>query len=88
MAYIAHIIFNPKSLHVANGGKSYTSKGRAEAARKKLGLTDYVAGTYDEFHAADHDVVVKNILTGKDVTIKQSERGGPCDPSTERYHCM
>lgn len=83
-----YIIFNPKSLWQYAYGKGYSSKGRAEAARKKLGLTDCVSGTRDEFHAADHDVVVKNILTGKDVTIKQSERGGPCDPSTERYHSM
>ncbi len=84
----AHIIYNPKSLYVECGGKSYSSKGRAEAARQKLGLTECVSGTYDEFHAADYDVVVKNILSGKDVTIKQSERGGPCDPSTERHHSM
>lgn len=33
-------------------------------------------------------VTVKNILTGQDVVIRWDELGGPCDPSTERYHCM
>ena len=31
---------------------------------------------------------VKNILTGKEVLIRREDRGGPCDPSTERYHSM
>lgn len=34
------------------------------------------------------DVVVKNILSDKDVTIRWDEVGGPCDPSQERYHSM
>ena len=31
---------------------------------------------------------VKNILTGKEVMIRREDRGGPCDPSMERYHSM
>lgn len=34
------------------------------------------------------DVVVQNIITKKPVTIKKSQLGTCCDPSTERYHCM
>ena len=33
-------------------------------------------------------VTVKNILTGKEVTIRREDRGGPCDPSMERFHSM
>ena len=33
-------------------------------------------------------VGVKNILTGKEVMIRREDRGGPCDPSMERYHSM
>jgi hypothetical protein len=33
-------------------------------------------------------VTVKNILSGKEVQIRRSERGGCTDPSTERFHCM
>ena len=31
---------------------------------------------------------VKNILTGKEVMIRREDRGGPCDPSMERFHSM
>ena len=33
-------------------------------------------------------VGVKNILTGNEVMIRREDRGGPCDPSMERYHSM
>ena len=33
-------------------------------------------------------VIVKNLMTGKDVEIDYRDRGGPCDPSTERYWSM
>ena len=32
-------------------------------------------------------VKVRNILTGQEVEIPWDQVGGPCDPSTERYHC-
>lgn len=33
-------------------------------------------------------VKVTNLLSGKEVELAWDEVGGPCDPSTERYHCM
>lgn len=33
-------------------------------------------------------VKVKNCLTGAEVEIRREDVGGPCDPSTERYHSM
>jgi hypothetical protein len=33
-------------------------------------------------------VTVRNCLTGQPVEIRWDELGGPCDPSTERYHAM
>ena len=33
-------------------------------------------------------VTVKNILSGKIVRIRREDRGGPCDPSMERFHSM
>lgn len=32
--------------------------------------------------------VVKNLMTGAPVTIRAEDRGGPCDPSMERYWSM
>ena len=31
---------------------------------------------------------VKNLMSGADVQIRTEDRGGPCDPSTERYWSM
>lgn len=31
---------------------------------------------------------VRSLMTGAEVTIRESEVGGPCDPSTERYWSM
>lgn len=31
---------------------------------------------------------VKSLMTGKDVVINEQDRGGPCDPSTERFWSM
>ena len=33
-------------------------------------------------------VKVKNCMSGKEVEIRWDQVGGPCDPSTERYHTM
>jgi len=30
-------------------------------------------------------VVVKSLMTGEPVTIRAEDRGGPCDPSMERF---
>jgi hypothetical protein len=33
-------------------------------------------------------IIVKNCLTGREVQIRREDRGGPCDPSMERFHSM
>lgn len=33
-------------------------------------------------------VPVKNLMTGETVSIRRESRGGPCDPSMERYWSM
>ena len=58
------------------------------AANRNAGYVAYKIVTEAERAAADSKVDVINCLTGKPVTINESDRGGPCDPSTERYHCM
>ena len=37
---------------------------------------------------ANELVEVTALLTGKPVKIRRADVGGPCDPSTERYHSM
>lgn len=43
-------------------------------------------GEFDRLY--NKKVAVKSIMTGKDVYINQQDRGGVCDPSTERYWSM
>ena len=38
--------------------------------------------------AIDHEITVKNLTSGQDVKIMASQKGGVCDPSTERYWSM
>jgi hypothetical protein len=56
--------------------------------RGELKEGEYKVATVEEWRADDQMVTVKNCLTGQDVQIRMSERGGVCDPSMERYHTM
>ena len=78
-----------------NGGglKYMASFGYGRIKGERLDRLDVC--TPDEFDALDYDVEVKVLMGEKDehgnlptTTIKKSEVGGPCDPSTERYWCM
>jgi hypothetical protein len=52
-------------------------------------LADMAVCTHEHFaKEVDYEVTVKNMMSGRDVTMKRSEVGGPCDPSTERYWSM
>jgi hypothetical protein len=44
--------------------------------------------SHDEFNAIDTIVEVKNLMSGQMATIRKSQVGGCCDPSTERYWSM
>jgi hypothetical protein len=54
---------------------------RAEAARAQQ-ITEELVKNPPEI------VIVKSLMTGKDVAIRAVDQGGPCDPSTERYWSM
>lgn len=45
-----------------------------------------IAEALDKFN--NEMVTVKSLMTGKEVEIRRCDEGGPCDPSTERYHSM
>jgi hypothetical protein len=40
------------------------------------------------FDVQERYATVRNLMTGAMVEIEASERGGPCDPSMERYWSM
>jgi hypothetical protein len=40
------------------------------------------------FDVQERYSTVRSLMTGEEVQIEASERGGPCDPSMERYWTM
>jgi len=48
----------------------------------------YPAGDGWQLSFEPMTVLVKSLMTGEDVEIDHRDRGGPCDPSTERYWSM
>ena len=70
--------------------KSYdTLKGvkiGTKAANRREGCNAFSFMDEDNFY--QRKVIVKNMMNGKDVEIDATERGGVCDPSTERYWSM
>jgi len=85
-------------VHEATGarGSSYknyaTQKGAnnfAEKLNKQVGEDLFVAIS-EEYYTdvlSKRTTVVKNLLTGKPVTIPLVDKGTCVDPSTERYFC-
>jgi hypothetical protein len=68
----------------------YSTERKAKNALKKLGYPeDKFIVTSEEFYKnMDHDVQVKNLMSGKMVTLRASQVGSCTDPSTERYWSM
>ena len=95
MDYIPHVIVGANGrLHRSRKGKElYRGIGAARAALTRLikdGVLDARARviTRREYLAQRQMVTVTNLVTGKPVRIPEDEVGGPCDPSTNRYHEM
>lgn len=40
------------------------------------------------FDVQERYATVRNLMTGEEVQIEADQRGGPCDPSMERYWSM
>lgn len=90
-------------VHTANDTlvveKRYATVGAAKAAmtraKKRNGSPKYPATTHEvmtleQFQEADVMVETYNILNpgAGPIMIRKSQKGGCCDPGTERYHCM
>jgi len=59
------------------------------AWNRRAGANNYSIMDEDDFNRVyNKQVAVKNLMSGKDVYIRQQDVGGPCDPSTERYWSM
>ena len=84
----AHVIYNKEHITVK---ASFASERGAKISftRKKYDSEIYaITSTQDFYDNVDKDVEVRSVMNGHPVTIRASQVGGPCDPSTERYWSM
>jgi hypothetical protein len=66
---------------------NWTQKEMAEEVRVlRLGLYRPADGWCLKFNA--YKTKVRNLISGAEVEIRTEDKGGPCDPSTERYWSM
>jgi fructose-1,6-bisphosphatase/inositol monophosphatase family enzyme len=70
----------------------YTERSAKTARTRRInsGTLDakFEVMSREEFDQLDVMVEVKNLMSGRPVQIRKSDRGGCCDPSTERYWTM
>jgi hypothetical protein len=68
----------------------FSGMDRATVERELRALTAqlYPAKQGWRFDVQERYATVRNLMTGALVQIDASERGGPCDPSMERYWSM
>jgi hypothetical protein len=68
---------------------SYVQLGAANRMCKRSGADDFeVIDTEEKNRRGSEEVVVQNLMSGKDITITRAVQGTCCDPSTERYWSM
>ncbi len=75
--------YKPYKTH--RGAKNFAERLNTKAGREIWGVASA------EFYAdvlSQRTTTVTNIMSGTEVEIQLVDLGGPCDPSTERYHCM
>lgn len=94
---MSFVIYKPETYRIykfPNGNRAIfdqerTAKGQLTKLRNAGILNDdWKVESYDNWAENEPTVVVKSLMTGKDVQIRKTEVGGCCDPSTERYWTM
>jgi len=77
--------YKPRYFETERGAKVAQGRNNNNPAKMACGVLSYKA--FDELFG-NVKVTVKNLMTGKMVEILEIDRGGACDPSTERYFSM
>lgn len=90
---MSYVIYNTTTFrrYEAKTGVYFSSERIAKSVRTKAKLdpNKWVIATVEAWEAADLDVVVKNMMSNKNVTIKRSQVGNPVyDVSMEGYWMM
>jgi len=75
----------PRYFETERGAKVAQGRNNNNPAKMACGVLSYKA--FDELFG-NVKVTVKNLMTGKMVEILEIDRGGVCDPNTERYFSM
>jgi len=92
-----YIVKRYKTLAAAKGALSRAVKTGRMVRQTSFGKGRYKAeeiaklevGTVDYFNEhVDYETTTKNLMSGKEVKIRMSDKGGCTDPGTERYWSM
>lgn len=93
-----HVIVNGDGTLVrsrSRGKETYHGLAAARAALTRMRNKGEISADRNarviprsEYLANRPMVKVRNLLSGREVMIPEDEVGGPCDPSTNRYHEM
>jgi len=88
-------VLNRYETHAAARGAITRARKRALLGNGRIGrvvvrsqaeVDRLAVAEQDHFYSKiDKMVTVRNAITGRESRLRQSELGGPCDPSTERY---
>ena len=77
--------YKPRYFETERGAKIARSRNNKNPNKMACGVLTLEAFNHS---FADKKVTVKNLMTGKDVEILESDRGTCNDPSQERYFTM
>lgn len=87
MGYIVYHTVSKRSV-----GRKSTERGAKislAAWNRRSGAANYSIMEENEFNEKFNKyVTVTNLMSGREVQIRQQDVGGVCDPSTERYWTM
>lgn len=84
-------VYGHASFSTLRGARGVATRLNKKVAMKSSKVVGdrFVAMDRAEFDKTlDPIVTVFNLMSGRPVQIRKSERGGCCDPSTERYWSM
>jgi hypothetical protein len=77
--------YKPRYFETERGAKIAQGRNNNDPKKFQCGVLSFKA--FDELFGSTR-VTVKNLMTGNMVEILEIDRGGACDPSTERFWSM
>ncbi len=81
----SHPNYKPRYFETERGAKIACGRNNKHPLKSKCGVLTLAAFNHTY---ADKKVLVKNLMTGVMVEIREADRGTACDPSQERFWSM